>query len=146
MNLLQPHPGAGRPNDLLIVPESLPWTRASPGLEFQMLNWDPASGAYAIMMRYSAGWVASTHRHLAPAEFYVVSGLMVYGAGAAPAGSFGIEPTGAVHTETRFPEDTLLLFRSAGPVAALDADRRVTAVIEGRNWFELATGQRRSLV
>jgi hypothetical protein len=137
---------SGRPNDLLIVPGSVGWTRASPGLEFQMLNWDPASGAYALLMRYRAGWVASSHRHLAPAEFYVISGIMTYGAGAAPAGSFGVEPTGAVHTETRFVEDTLLLFRSAGPVAALDAAGRVTGVVEGRNWFELAAGERTSLL
>jgi hypothetical protein len=51
-----------------------------------------------------------------------------------------------VHTETRFVEDTLLLLRSAGAVAALDSDGRVTAVVEGRNWFELAAGERRSLV
>lgn len=142
MNELQNRLAHGRPNDLLIDTATLPWVRVFDGLEIQMLNWDPSSGAYALMMRYKAGYVAPRHRHLAPAEFYVISGHMTYAAGSATAGSWGVEPTGIEHDRTSFLEDTVLLYRAAGAIVALDDDGNTLNVIEGRTLYELSTGVR----
>lgn len=133
-------------NDVLLDTGALPWKTVSPMLDVQMLHWDPTSGAYTLMMRYKAGAVAGPHRHLAQAEYYVVSGLMTYEAGTAGPGAWGIEPTGAVHAATSFPEDTLLLFRCAGATAGLNEDGTLRGIIEGRNWYELCTGKRDRLV
>jgi hypothetical protein len=132
--------GAYRVNDFLVDTAALAKARVSPMLEVQMLHWDPAGGSYSIMMHYKAGAVAGPHRHLAPAEFYVVSGLMEYEAGTAGPGFWGVEPNGAVHQATRFPEDTVLLFRCAGATARLDAEGNVIGVVEGRHWYELCAG------
>jgi quercetin dioxygenase-like cupin family protein len=134
--------GAQYRDDVLIDSESLPWTTVSPTLDVRMLNWDPSSGAYALLMRYKAGAVVGPHRHLAPAEFYVVSGRMVYEAGTAGPGFWGIEPTGAVHAATQFPEQTVLLFRCAGATARLDETGKVIGIVEGRDWHALCAGTR----
>lgn len=135
----EPPAGAAQQNDVLLDPAALPWVRVSPTLELRLLHWDRDSGAYTLMMRYAAGAVIGPHRHLAAAEFYVVSGRMVYVAGEAGPGFFGVEPKDAVHMATRFPEETVLLFRCGGATERLDESGKVIGRVEGRDWHAICS-------
>lgn len=129
------------PQDRLQDTNSGDWAQITPEFAIQMLHYDAASGAYSMMMRVAKGYVGAAHRHLAPSEFYVVYGRMEYRAGIAGPGTWGLEPTGAVHERTTFLEDSLVFFRSDGAAAILDEEGNVQRVMEGKDWYELAKGK-----
>lgn len=139
MDMAAPRAPAAQ-DDILIDTGAKGWARVSPSLEVQLLHWDRSSGGYALLMRYPAGAVALPHRHLAPAEFFVLSGRMDYEAGTAGPGFWGLEPTGATHRATRFPEETVLLFRCAGATARLNAEGGVIGIVDGQTWHDLCAG------
>jgi quercetin dioxygenase-like cupin family protein len=124
-------PPATPPADVLVATAALPWKPLRETIAFKLLHWDAATGAFAVLYRFAAGARVARHRHLAPAEYYVLSGTMDYRAGRATAGTWGLEPTGAVHEETAFPEETTLLYRAAGPTVLLDDADAPLAIVDG---------------
>ena len=57
----------------------------------------------------------------------------------AETGDWGLEPLGAVHDHTEFLEYTELLFTNHGPVAYLDDDDSITAILDYQLLEELAS-------
>jgi hypothetical protein len=59
-----------------------------------------------------------------------MKGRMEYRMGTAAAGTYGYEPLGVIHDLTLFPEYTELLFTNYGPVAFLNEDDSVSAILD----------------
>jgi len=118
------------PSDLLVDVDSLPWKSTGEGAWAKVIRTCSETGAWTVLLKQQAGTEVPPHKHLAPAEFYVLEGCIEYRGGVAKAGSFGREPLGAVHERTSFPEETVYLFTSFGPVAMYAPDGSIAFVTD----------------
>ena len=71
-----------------------------------------------------------SHKHLAGAHLFVVSGKLQVRDGVLNAGDYCYEPAGVLHDATTAVEDTVFLVVSLGPILYFD-DERFTGV---QNW------------
>ena len=116
-------------DDVLVKTEALPWVPLVEGIAFRLLRTSSETGVWTVLLKCDADSKFARHRHYGAGEYYVVSGLMQYRAGTASTGDYGYEPLGAVHDETLFPEETLLLFTNHGPVLFLDEEDAVVGIL-----------------
>ncbi len=118
------------PEELLVNTDDLPWKPMGEGTWGKVLRVCAETGAWTVLFRQEAGSFVPPHRHLAAADFYVLRGCLEYRAGVAKAGHFGREPLGALHERTSFPEETVYLFTSYGPLALLGPDGQVAGLVD----------------
>lgn len=116
--------------ELLIEPQARPWTPLADGIDFRLLFTSAETGRWTMLMRCQPGSSLAAHRHLGAGEYFVVKGRMDYRMGSAAEGSYGYEPIGAVHDLTSFPIYTELLFTNHGPIAFLDGEGGVAAIVD----------------
>jgi anti-sigma factor ChrR (cupin superfamily) len=119
----------------LVRPDELPWIDTGSGNAMKVLRVSSETGAWTALIRARAGTTNARHRHLGPADFYVVSGSIEYRAGVARAGDWIYEPAGALHEATHHPEDTVYLANVYGPIAYLGPDDTVLGVSD---WQQMA--------
>src|SRR5262249_17357350 len=121
-------------NDMLALDaNAMPWIEMYEGFSIKILRVSPETGHYTMLFRGEAGRVEPRHRHLAGADLYVVPGAVESGPGdIAGAGSWMYEPAGALHTATRYVEDTVGFAVSYGPLVMLDDDDNVLQVLDWR--------------
>ena len=117
-------------DELLINSDDMPWKPMGEGAWGKVLRVCSATGAWTVLFKQEAGSVAAPHKHLAPAEFFVLQGCIEYRGGVAKAGHFGREPLGAVHERTSFPEETVYLFTSYGPLAMYGPEGEIVGVTD----------------
>jgi anti-sigma factor ChrR (cupin superfamily) len=93
------------------------WLEVDPGNVWIKVLWTNAdSGAWAVLYRWSKGYVAPPHRHLSDAHMLVLSGALKVRDGCFGPGDYGYEPKGAVHGSTTTLEDCVYLFICNGPI------------------------------
>ncbi|MCE2391059.1 MAG: cupin domain-containing protein [Proteobacteria bacterium] len=115
----------------LVRAGQLDWFDTGGGNQVKVLRVSEETGAYSALFKAAAGTTNPPHRHLGPADFYVLSGSIEYRNGRAEAGDWIYEPTGALHEATHHPEETVYLANVYGPIAYLDADGNVASVSDG---------------
>jgi anti-sigma factor ChrR (cupin superfamily) len=130
---------AATPAEVLTPLENLAWIPMIPGIDFRLLFTSGETGRWTVLFRCQPGSSFPPHRHYGAGEYFVVKGLMQYRMGAAPAGTYGYEPLGALHELTEFPEYTELLFTNYGPVAFLKEDGSVAAMFDHAAVEQLAS-------
>ena len=118
------------PQELLVNVDDLAWKPMGEGAWGKVLHVCAETGSWTVMLKQAAGSEVPPHKHLAPAEFYVLQGAVEYRGGVAKLGHFAREPMGAVHLNTRFSEETIYLFTSHGPLAMYGPDGNVVAVTD----------------
>lgn len=121
---------ADAPQEILVNADDLPWKPMGEGAWGKVLDVCLETGRFSILFKQEAGSFVPPHRHLGPADFYVLSGCLEYRGGVAKAGHFGREPAGAVHERTAFPEETIYLFTAYGPLAMLGPDGNVAFITD----------------
>ena len=121
---------SSEPEELLLNVNDLEWKLMGEGTWGKILRFSTETGAWTVLFKQEAGSFVPPHRHLAPAELYVLEGCIEYRGGVAKAGHFAREPMGAVHERTSFPEDTIYLFTSYGPLAMFDPDGNIVGVTD----------------
>jgi anti-sigma factor ChrR (cupin superfamily) len=126
------------PFALLIDPDGMDWIDTGSGNAMKVLRVSEETNAWTALIKASAGTVNARHRHLGPADFFVISGSIEYRGGFARAGSWVYEPAGALHEATTHPEDTVYLANVHGPIAMLDDDDRVIRISDGSSMAKLA--------
>jgi anti-sigma factor ChrR (cupin superfamily) len=126
-----------RPDELIVNVEELAWLTVGDGAWAKLLRACPETGAWTVMLKQAAGTVAPPHKHLGPADFYVLKGRIEYRGGVAEAGYFAREPMGAEHLETAFPEETVYLFTSFGPLAMYGRDGKIAGVTDAEVWHRM---------
>jgi hypothetical protein len=88
------------------------------------------TGDMSILFKMDAGTREVRHRHIGPANFLVLSGIVeIWGKQAGP-GTWMYEPAGALHEGTSFPVETVVLSNSQGPITVLDDDDNVLGVVD----------------
>lgn len=124
--------------DVFRPASKMDWLPMFPGIAFKPLRVSDESGAWTVIFRCDKGSSFAPHYHLGPGEYYMVSGRMEYRVGEAVAGDYGFEPVGAFHEHTHFLEDTDILFTAFGPLGFVDADKKITMVMDHVYIRELA--------
>jgi len=129
------------PEEVNIDVEELPWMPTSEGGWAKVLRACPETGTWTVLFKQEAGTHVPPHKHLAPADFYVLKGRIEYRGGTAKAGHFAREPMGAVHEKTTFPEETIYLFTSYGPLAMYGPDGEIVSVTDAELMHKLMLAQ-----
>ena len=131
-----------QPEELNVNVDAMPWVPAGDGAWGKLLRACPETGTWTLMLKQAAGTFAPPHKHLGPADFYVLQGRIEYRGGVAEAGHFAREPMGAEHAKTSFPEETIYLFTSYGPLAMYDADGKISAIMDAEAWQKMLSKSR----
>ncbi len=108
----------------------LPW--AMRGAYFKLMNADPSSGRFALMIKFDPGAVAPVHRHVGAVEGYILEGGFHYRDEPHirfSAGCYLLENAGAVH-QPESPEGALMFAVFHGPVEGLDKGGNVAARLD----------------
>jgi anti-sigma factor ChrR (cupin superfamily) len=129
------------PEELVVNVEDLPWMPLGEGAWGKVLRTCAESGAWTVMLKQAAGTHVPPHKHLSGADFYVLQGCIEYRGGVAKAGHFAREPMGAVHERTSFPEETVYLFTSYGPLAMYGPDGQVIGFTDAESMQALKEAQ-----
>ena len=115
----------------LVDTDDMPWTRLPDGADYKLLWTSEETGAWTMLVSAPAGTTNGRHRHLGPADFFVIKGRIDYVGGSAGPGAWLYEPAGAVHDKTSHPEDTVYLANVRGPLEILGPKDEVVAVVDG---------------
>jgi anti-sigma factor ChrR (cupin superfamily) len=118
------------PEEMIVNVDDLPWTPMGEGSWGKVLRTCSETGMWTIMFKQEAGSFAPPHKHLAPADFYVLEGCIEYRGGVARKGHFARECLNAIHEKTVFTEDTIYLFTSYGPMAMLGPDGNIAGILD----------------
>lgn len=116
--------------EVLVRPSEMDWVEWAPGIEFKTLRTSSETGVWTVLFKCEAGSSFPAHIHYGAGEYFVITGRMDYRMGIAQTGDYGYEPLGAYHEETRFLEDTELLFTNHGPVAFIDENRAPVLILD----------------
>ncbi len=116
--------------DILTKANEIAWVELTDGIRFRLLRTSAETGTWTVIFQCDKDASFDRHRHYGAGEYYMIKGKMEYRAGVAVAGDWGYEPLGAVHDHTVFTEPSELLFTNHGPVAYIDDDDNVTAVLD----------------
>jgi anti-sigma factor ChrR (cupin superfamily) len=106
------------------------WIPLIPGNYMKVLRVSDENGYFTLLIRADAGAVNGRHRHIGPADFYVLSGCIEYRGGVATEGCYIYEPAGVIHPATTHPVDTIYLSHVYGPIAFLDDDDNVVNILD----------------
>lgn len=102
------------------------WRPLAPGIAMQILRMSPETGQFTVIIQADSGSVLPRHRHLSPAEIYILSGSGTHPqTGAFTTDDYIYEQAGAVHDAVVFEEPVTLLMVSYGASAFLDDNDRV---------------------
>lgn len=97
------------------------WIETEPGMAYMKILWTgPESGRWAVLLKWTKGYVAGPHKHLSAAHTFILSGKLQVRDGVLNAGDYVYEPNGMVHDATTALEDTEYLFICDGPVLFYD--------------------------
>lgn len=103
--------------DTIARSSKMPWIETKPGQAWSKVLWiGPESGRWAVLLKWSKGYVAPPHKHLSAAFAFVLSGKLQVRDNIYEAGDFVHEANGMVHGATTALEDTEYLFVCDGPV------------------------------
>jgi acetylacetone-cleaving enzyme len=115
---------------------SMSWAPLSPGIRMKVLRLSPESGTWTVLFHADAGASFARHRHLAPGEYFMLSGKMEVRGGVqaggttAVTGDYGWEPVSVIHDHTYFPEESEFLFTNHGAVQFVDEQGNTTGVLD----------------
>jgi anti-sigma factor ChrR (cupin superfamily) len=133
------------PTELVLDVDALPWVPMGVGAWGKVLRVCSETGMWTVMFKQEAGSFALPHKHLGPADFYVLQGRIEYRGGVATAGHFAREPLNAVHEKTTFPEETIYLFTSYGPLAMYGPNGEIAGVLDAEALEGLMEPERRGV-
>lgn len=130
------------PQEMMVNVEDLEWMPFGDGSWGKVLRACPETGAWTVMFKQEAGSFVPPHKHPAAADFYGLRGCIEYRGGVAKQEHFAREPMGAVHERTSFPEETIYLFTSYGPIAMYGPDGNIASVTDAELMNSLVEAQR----
>ena len=109
--------------DTLARSAEMDWVETSPGRAYIKVLWlGPETGRWAVLLKWTKGYVAPPHKHLSAAHTFILSGKLQVRDGVLQAGDYVYEPNGMVHDATTALEDTEYLFICDGPVLFFGED------------------------
>jgi anti-sigma factor ChrR (cupin superfamily) len=128
-------------NEIMVQTADMPWVKMGDGVDIKILRVSEETGFWSAIIRMQPGCQFASHKHLAPADFYVLKGCLKYRLGEAGEGCYAYEPTGAIHESTTCDEETTLTFNSYGPSIFFNEDGSVKQILNHETALEMAAGK-----
>ncbi len=110
----------GQRGAMLVDLNRLEWQSLGEGVKFKLLRYCEVTGDWVLYVQLQPHVRFGRHRHVTPAEFFVLKGELVFEGGSARAGVYGYEEIGEIHEEASGTEETEFLYFGHGPVAFID--------------------------
>lgn len=118
---------------------SLPWAEwVMPGTWFKLLNVNPTSGGFTMLLKVSADNVAPVHGHLGAVEGVILEGGFSYGDDHGRAGNYVYEGAGIRHEPNTHPDGMVMFAVVHGPLAGYHDDGNVAATVDARLMYDMA--------
>jgi len=96
------------------------WASMGEGVKFKLLRYCEVTGDWVLYVQLQPGVKFGRHKHITPAEFFILKGELVFERGSATAGVYGYEEIGEIHEEAGGAEVCEFLYFGHGPVAFID--------------------------
>jgi len=120
-------------------PERLPWTPwVMPGTWFKLLQVNPVTGGFSILLKVEPHNVAPIHGHTGAVEGIILAGGFAYEDYQGHAGDYVHEPAGVNHKPTTGADGMVMFAVVHGPLVGFGEDGGVAGVLDARAMFELA--------
>ncbi|MDY7230811.1 2,4'-dihydroxyacetophenone dioxygenase family protein [Hyalangium rubrum] len=117
---------------MVVRTPEMDWKPLGPGTSVKILRVSAETGMWTMLLKMEKGAVFAPHKHLGPAEYFMLEGLVDVGKGVLErTGDYGYEPLGTTHEATIALEDSLMTFTSYGPIAFLDEKGNILQVLGG---------------
>lgn len=109
--------------DSLARTSEMDWIQTVKGQAWMKVLWlGPETGRWAVLLKWTKGYVAPPHKHLSAAHTFILKGRLQVRDGVLETGDYVYEPNGMVHGATTALEDTEYLFICDGPVLFFNDD------------------------
>lgn len=110
--------------DSLARTSEMDWIETVKGQAWMKVLWlGPETGRWAVLLKWTKGYVAPPHKHLSAAHTFILKGRLQVRDGTLETGDYVYEPNGMVHGATTALEDSEYLFICDGPVLFFSEDR-----------------------
>lgn len=121
-------------------PGKLPWLPwVMEGTWFKLLNVNPVSGGFTMLLKVEADNHAPVHGHLGAVEGWMIEGGFGYGEDRGRAGHYVLE-SGGIRHEPDTDSDGMVMFAIAhGPLCGYNDDGSIAGVVDAKVMYELAT-------
>lgn len=100
------------------------------GVRFKLLRFCKVTGDWVLYVEMQPGVKFGRHKHISPAEFFVLKGHLKFEGGSARAGVYAYEEIGEIHEEACGEEVTEFLYFGHGPVAFIDQDDKLLFIAD----------------
>lgn len=109
--------------DSLARTSEMDWIETVKGQAWMKVLWlGPETGRWAVLLKWTKGYVAPPHKHLSAAHTFILKGRLQVRDGTLETGDYVYEPNGMVHGATTALEDSEYLFICDGPVLFFNDD------------------------
>lgn len=119
--------------------EGLPWNDwVMPGTWFKLLNVNPISGGFTMLLKVEPNNLAPVHGHVGSVEGIILQGGFGYGDDRGRAGDY-VREMGGINHIPNTDDDGMIMFAVVnGPLIGYHDDGSVAAVLDGKFMYELA--------
>lgn len=122
-----------------IDPEGIPWSPwVMPGTEFKLLNINPITGGFSLMMRVSANNDAPIHGHIGSVEGVILKGGFSYQDDHGRAGDYVHEQGGINHKPNTGPDGMEMFAVVHAPLCGYKEDGSIEGVVDAKLMYQLA--------
>ena len=97
------------------------WVPLGEGVKFRLLRYCDVTGDWVLYVQLQPHVKFGRHKHITPAEFFIMKGELLFERGSAKAGVYGYEEIGEIHEEACGAVETEFLYFGHGPVAFINA-------------------------
>lgn len=119
--------------------DKLPWADwVMPGTWFKLLNINPLTGGFTMLLKVEASNRAPVHGHLGGVEGIILEGGFSYGEDHGRAGNYVFEGAGIRHEPNTHTDGMVMFAVVHGPLAGYHDDGRVAATVDARTMYDMA--------
>ena len=120
-------------------PASLPWLPwVMEGTQFKLLNINPTSGGFTMLLRVEPNNVAPVHGHLGTVEAWITSGGFGYGEDRGRVGHYVLEEGGINHLPNADGEGVEMFAIAHAPLCGFNEDGSVAGIVDAKLMYRLA--------
>jgi 2,4'-dihydroxyacetophenone dioxygenase len=122
-------------------PNQLPWQPwVMEGTWFKLLNVNPITGGFTMMLKVSPDNLAPVHGHLGSVEGILLEGGFGYGEDRGRAGDYVHEGAGINHQPDTDSDGMVMFAVVNGPLAGFNDDGSVAGIVDAKAMYQLAKG------
>ncbi len=120
-------------------PATLPWTPwVMEGTDFKLLNIDPKTGGFTMMLRVEKDNLAPVHGHLGSVEGFITSGGFGYGSDRGRTGHYVMEEGGINHIPDTDSDGMEMFAVAHAPLCGYNDDGTVAGIVDAKTMYVMA--------